>query len=230
MPVAKDDFIDRMLETGIDQEIKFDYMLSVFPDSTKQSEWHGLFYHSSRWYSPCHWARKSMDIDDLTNGYFFYGLDPSYARNYMDNYWRDHALKVSDAGLGIILPSHETRDMLGWKSIFPAAKVYSVTNFEKISFLMTANKKGNDSPSIIKKYYEDNPGVYKPEGYVFDLISLLTSEESFYTQMLRGFEYLNLDDFTNCWPTLKEYRLRYLKSNIKWSQKIYDALSIAALG
>ena len=224
MPVSGDDFIDEILYNGMNQDKKFEYMLSAFPDRSEQSQWHGKFYHSSRWYSPCHWARKSMDLDDTTNGYFMFGLDPSYARSYMENYWRDHAVKVSQADYGIILPSHEIRDKLGWKSIFPNAKVYSVTNYEQISYLMTANKKGNDSPKIILEYYKQNPHVYEPDGYVFDLMALLKYEESYHTQMQRCFEYMELTDFIYCWPTLKEYRLRYLHANMQWSDQIRNAL------
>jgi len=215
MPVGNDKFLNDVLENGPDQTKKFDYMRSCFPSSS-DTMWHGSFYHSSRWYSPVHWVRSSMDIDDTTNGYFQYGLDPSYARQYMDLYWRDHAKKISSQGYGIIMPGHELRDLEGWQTIFPDAKVYSVTNYSEISFNMTANKKSNPTPAIIKKYYQDNPWIYEPRGHVFDLMDILRSETSFYSQMKKAYEYFMLDDFYDCSDMLLEYRKDYLAANMKY--------------
>lgn len=225
MPIACDSFLDAVLDDGLDQQSKFDHMLGVFPDRDNDKSWHGMFYHSSRWYSPAHWARTSIDIDDLTNGYFQYGLDPSYAQQYMDKYWRDHAIKISIAGHGIVIPAHELRDLEGWRAVFPNAKVYSVKNFEQISYKMTSVKKGNSTPQIIKQYYIDNPWVYEPRGFVFDLIGLLSSEESFYTQMKLAYEYFSLDDHRECNATLFEYRKRYLRANTKWSDVLDSIVS-----
>jgi len=214
MPVAHDTIIDHLLENGPDQTAKFAYMNGSLPKINHlSSTWHGKgFLHSSSWYSPCPWARHSMDVSDGTNGFFMYGLEPSMARSYMDHYWRDHAVKVSNSNFGLVLPGHENRDLLGWKAIFPDAKIVSVENYETLQalFVKYKTKSGNDE---IIRYYEADRSVYEPTGYIVDLPKFLNDITVFHTSMKDVFEYLGFDDFIECYPALQQYWKAYRQAN-----------------
>jgi hypothetical protein len=208
--------IDKILKDGPDQSYKFDCLMGNLPSLSGDKSWHNKFYHSSSWCTPCPWAKHTMDIDDGTNGYFVYGLEESMARQFMDGYWRDHAIKVSNSQFGMVFPGHELRDLLGWRAVFPNSKIVSVCNYERLQkiFIQFKTKTGNDA---IASYYANNPDVYQPTGFIIDLDKFILSESDFCTTMNLLYDYLGLSDFHQSWQMLREYWKSYNQANRKFT-------------
>ena len=216
IPVGSDAMIERLLTQGPDQKYKFDFMMGNLPSG--EGSWHSRFYHSSSWYTPCPWARHTMDVDDGANGYFVFGLEDGMARRYMDGYWRYPAIKVSNSQYGIVLPGHELRDLNGWQTVFPNAKVVSVDNYQRLQKIFIQYKTKNGNTEIVS-YYENNRDAYNPMGFVIDLDRFILSESFFCTTMNMLYDHLGFIDFHQSWPLLRTYWQSYNKANKRFVEE-----------
>ena len=213
---STDEFLRHMVDAdGLDYQYKHEHMMASFP--TKSSKfWHDIFYHASRWYTPCPYAKHTLEVEDYTSGYFHVGLpNTEIAQAFMDHYWRDPAIEVCNRGLGFILPCHQNTELDAWKMILPRAKVYTVINYEWWMDAVFAKK--NKFSTAIEPWWKAE-AIYKPDGHVFDLHALIKSQASFLEQMEAAYDHFDLEDFGLVYRMLVDYRKQYLAVNFTWTR------------
>lgn len=213
---STDAFLRHMIDAdGADYQYKHDHMMNSFPKRNSEF-WHDIFYHASRWYTPCPYAKHTLEVEDYTSGYFHVGLpNTEIAQAYMDHYWRTPAIEISNKNMGFVLPCHQTTELEAWKMILPKAKVYTVVNYEWWMNAVFAKK--NKFSAAIEPWWKTE-AIYEPQGFVFDLHNLIKSRSSFLEQFEAAYKYFDLDDFHVVYKMLAEYRKRYLAVNFTWTR------------
>lgn len=216
VPVGSNAFIDKTIDAqGTNYQSKFDNMVNLLPKATDAS-WHQRMIHNTAWWATAPYAKESLEIEDYGVGYIHVGFDDRQAaRKYLNHYWRDPAKKVSNKGLGFVLPGHQTSELEAWEFIFPGIKYFTVDNYQ--NWIKANTRKKNFFQKDIQKWWTDGKAIYEPTGFIFDLESLLFKAQSFDYQMGKAFEYFSFDDYEKVRGFLDEYRKLYLQANVNWN-------------
>lgn len=215
--VGTNEFIDETIAAnGLNYQSKFDTLVDQFPRPSDHS-WHQRMLTNTAWWTTAPYAKERLDIEDHSISVIHMGFDDAkVAKKYMDQHWRDPAIKVSNSNLGFVLPSHQTSELDAWVFMFPNIKYFTITNYH--NWIKNISRKKNTFNIDIQRWWDSGKAIYEPKGFIFDLESLLFKAQSFDYQMAHAYEYFGFDDYDRVKDLLEAYRRKYLEINVNWNK------------
>jgi hypothetical protein len=212
-PCAPTDTVEFLLTIGKkDRQAKHERMLMHLPKHDHHS-WHydTGFYDSIRWLH--HHAGTGIIMEDGEElGELFFQNVTVQMRSYIEKFWRQHAIKVSNSEMGFMMKLHYTAEAKGYINLIPHSKIFTIENFEHWQDIFI--KKSNAAPDIVRHWKTMS---YQKEGFVFDLDRMLRDESFFLKQMSAAYDYVKFKDFNDVKDHLLEYRKKYLLANTKYT-------------
>ena len=215
VPCAPTETIEYLLACdGLDRQGKHLKMLQHLPKGKKDSGWHygSEFYDSIRWLHHHEGTGITMEDGEEPGELLFQNVTREM-RSYMNQFWRRHAVLVSNSPMGFMMKLHYGAEADGFKNLVPHAKKFTIENYRNWQDIF-ANK-SRSGPGIVEHWRSKD---HVSDGFVFDLDLILKDEQGFKAQMRLAYEYHGLDDYSEVEADLLEYRRAYLKANLQYTK------------
>ena len=213
-PCVPTQSIEYILKQRIDSQTKHHMLLSHLPNKDKDSGWHyaSQFYDSIRWLNDHEGYGFNME-DGEEPGEFLFQKATSGMRDYINQYWRQHAKMVSHSGMGFLMKLHYGAEADGWLELIPQSKIFTVSNYDKWQDVFV--KKSKTAVHTVAHWRQKKD--YQIQGFVFDIDQMIRDEAYFSKTMQDAYEYIDLNDYNEVSDFLIEYRKAYLISNLQYT-------------
>ena len=200
---------------GLSPEEKHGMLLSHLPNKDKDSGWHydSQFYDSIRWLHQHEGSGFTMEDGEEPGELLFQKVTPGM-RDYIDQFWRQHARLVSHSDMGLIMKVHYAAEADGWLALVPQSKIFTVSNYDRWQDVFV--KKSKTAVHTVTHWRKKSD--YQIRGFVFDIDRMIKDESFFTSTMHDAYKYIDLDDYLEVELYLIEYRKAYLKANLQYTK------------
>jgi hypothetical protein len=215
-PCAPTQSVERFISPdGMDALDKHELMLSHLPNKQKHDGWHysSEFYDSIRWLHHHEGSGFNMEDGEEPGELLFQKVNAGM-RDYIGQFWRQHAILVSNSNMGLMMKFHYSAEAAGFLALAPQAKIFSITNYE--SWQRIFIKKSKSALPTVNHWKAKRD--YETQGFVFDIDLMIRDESAFLAAMHQAYRYINLDDYDQVMPLLKQYRSAYLRANLEYTK------------